>query len=207
MDRTGRHHPEWGIPETKELTQYILTVLASFVSTWHSWSYHRERSFSWENASMRSNCKSFSQLVTKGERPLVVGAISGLVVLGSVREQAEQARGSQPIRNIPPWPLHQLLLPDLLEFQSSLTLVMNSNVESVSWINPFLPNLLLGHDVCAGIETLSKTLTDKAHWTCKLYMPQYRGTPGPKSGSGWVGEWVGMGDFWDSIGNVNEENT
>jgi hypothetical protein len=28
---------------------------------------------------------------------------------------------------------------------------------SVSWINPFLPNLLLGHDVCAGIETLTKT--------------------------------------------------
>jgi hypothetical protein len=26
---------------------------------------------------------------------------------------------------------------------------------------------------------------------------------------GWVGEWVGegMGDFWDSIGNVNEINT
>jgi hypothetical protein len=37
-------------------------------------------------------------------------------------------------------------------------------------------------------------------------MPQYRGMPGPKSGSGWVGEWEGegMGDFWDSIGNVNE---
>jgi hypothetical protein len=32
---------------------------------------------------------------------------------------------------------------------------------------------------------------------------------GPKSGSGWVGELegAGMGDFWDSIGNVNEENT
>jgi len=28
---------------------------------------------------------------------------------------------------------------------------------SVSWINSFLPNLLLGHDVCAGIETLTKT--------------------------------------------------
>jgi hypothetical protein len=27
-------------------------------------------------------------------------------------------------------------------------------------------------------------------------MPQYRGTPGPRSGSGWVGEWGdGMGDF------------
>jgi hypothetical protein len=37
-------------------------------------------------------------------------------------------------------------------------------------------------------------------------MPQYRGTPGPKRGSGWVGECgVGMGDFLDSIGNVNEE--
>jgi hypothetical protein len=28
---------------------------------------------------------------------------------------------------------------------------------SVSRINPFLPNLLLGHDVCAGIEALTKT--------------------------------------------------
>jgi hypothetical protein len=53
------------------------------------------------------------------------------------------------------------------------------------------------------------SLEREAHWTCKLYMPQYRGTPGPKRGSGWVGEWgwVGMGDFWDSIGNVNEEIT
>jgi hypothetical protein len=35
------------------------------------------------------------------------------------------------------------------------------------------------------------SLEREAHWTCKLYMPQYRGTPGPKSGSGWVGEWGG----------------
>jgi hypothetical protein len=67
---------------------------------------------------MRSNCRIFSQLVIKGKRPLVGGAISGLVVLGYIREQAEQVRGSKPVRNIPPWPLHQLLLPDLLEFQS-----------------------------------------------------------------------------------------
>jgi hypothetical protein len=45
----------------------------------------------------------------------------------------------------------------------------------------------------------------EAHWSCKLYMPQYRGTPGPRSGSGWVGERVGI--FFDSIGNVNEINT
>jgi hypothetical protein len=48
----------------------------------------------------------------------VGGAISGLVVLDSIREQAEQARGGKPVKNIPPWPLYQLLLPDLFEFQS-----------------------------------------------------------------------------------------
>ena len=48
---------------------------------------------------------------------MVVGAIPGLVVLGSIRKQDEQARGRKA-SNIPPWPLHQLLLPDLLEFQS-----------------------------------------------------------------------------------------
>jgi hypothetical protein len=39
-------------------------------------------------------------------------------------------------------------------------------------------------------------------------MPQYRGTPGPRSGTGGEeSEGEGMEDFWDSIGNVNEENT
>ena len=66
---------------------------------------------------MRSSCGVFSQLVIKGGGPLVGGAIPGLVVLGSKREQAEQARGSKPVKNIPPWALHQLLCPDLLEFQ------------------------------------------------------------------------------------------
>ena len=68
----------------------------------------------------------------------VYGAIPGLVVLGSVRKQAS---------NFTPWPLHQFLLPDLLEFQSWLYLVINSNVESVSRINPFLPTLFLSQNV------------------------------------------------------------
>jgi hypothetical protein len=41
---------------------------------------------------MRSSCKAFSQLVIKGGRPIVGDTIPGLVVLGSIREQAEQAR-------------------------------------------------------------------------------------------------------------------
>ena len=50
---------------------------------------------------MRSNCKAFSQLAIKGERPLMGGTISGLVVLGSTREQAEQARGKQASKEHP----------------------------------------------------------------------------------------------------------
>jgi hypothetical protein len=66
---------------------------------------------------MRFSFKVFSQSVIKQEGLLVGGAISGLLVLSSTRDQAEQARGSKPVRNIPPWPLHQIILPDLLEFQ------------------------------------------------------------------------------------------
>jgi hypothetical protein len=59
-----------------------------------------------------------------------------------------------------------------------------------------------------GAETKGwPSLERDVHWTGKLYMPQFRGTPGPKNGNRWVGEWGGVGDFWDSIGNVIEENT
>jgi hypothetical protein len=46
------------------------------------------------------------------------------------------------------------------------------------------------------------SLEREAHWTCKLYMPQDRGRPGPKSGSGWVGELGGgsvLGTFWIAL--------
>jgi hypothetical protein len=59
---------------------------------------------------MRSNCKAFSVSDQGGKAPLWVGP--------TLREQTEQARGSKPVRNIPPLLLHQLLLPDLPEFQS-----------------------------------------------------------------------------------------
>jgi hypothetical protein len=92
----------------------LIAVLAGFLCQLDtSWSFHRERSFSWGNILMRSSCKEFSQLMIKGEGPIVGGTIPELVVLGSIREQDEQARGSKPVKNIPPWPLHQLLLSEL----------------------------------------------------------------------------------------------
>ena len=81
------------------------------------------------NTSMSSSCKAFSQLVITQGEPIMCDAIPGMVVMGSIRKQAEQARGSKPVSNVPPWPLHQLLLPDLLEFQYCLPLVMNNNVQ------------------------------------------------------------------------------
>jgi hypothetical protein len=44
---------------------------------------------------MRSNCRAFSQLVIKGGGPIVGGVISGLVVLGPIMKQTEQARESK----------------------------------------------------------------------------------------------------------------
>ena len=49
---------------------------------------------------------------------------------------------------------------------------------------------------------------EETPWSRKLYMRKYRGGPGPRSGSGWVGEQgkgEGTGNFRDSIWNVNKE--
>jgi hypothetical protein len=70
------------------------------VSTWHKLDYHRERSLPWGNASMRSSCKAFSQLVIKGGGLIVGGAIPGLVVLGSIKRQTEQVSGSKPVTSL-----------------------------------------------------------------------------------------------------------
>jgi hypothetical protein len=79
---------------------------------------------------------------------------------------------------------------------------------STLWTNQY-PGALDSSCICIKRWPSRPSLERETHWTCKLYMPQNRGIPGPKRGSGWVGEWrwVGMGDFWYSIGNVNELNT
>jgi hypothetical protein len=55
---------------------------------------------------------------------MVDGAIPGLVVLDSIRKQAEQAMGSKPVRSSPPWPLYQLLPAG-----SCLSSMMNCDVD------------------------------------------------------------------------------
>jgi hypothetical protein len=42
--------------------------------------------------------------------------------------------------------------------------------------------------ILTGVRPSGPSLGRKAPWSCKLYMPQYRGTPGPRNGITWVGE-------------------
>jgi hypothetical protein len=121
------------------------------------WSYHRERSFSWKNASTRSSCRTFSQLVIKGKGPLWVGPSLGWqswfykrTGWASQGKQASKEHISMASASVPAfWPAWVPVLTSFGDEQQH---------GSVSQINTFLPNLLLGHDVCAGIETLTKTV-------------------------------------------------
>jgi hypothetical protein len=54
------------------------------------------------------------------------------------------------------------------------------------WTNQY-PGALDSSCICIKRSPSRPSLEREAHWTRKLYIPQYRGTPGPKSGSGWVG--------------------
>jgi hypothetical protein len=58
------------------------------------------------------------------------------------------------------------------------------------WTNQY-PGALDSSYICIKRWPSRPSLEREAHWTHKLYMPQYRGTPGPKNGNEWVGKWGG----------------
>jgi hypothetical protein len=152
---------ELTVIHSKNSVSLIHGVMASFVSTWHSWGYHRERSFSWGNASMRSNSKAFFSISDQGGKApcrwdhLWAGSLGFYKRAGwaSQGRQASKEHPSKASASAPAsWPAW---VPVLTSFGDE------QQYGSVSQINPFLPNLLLGHDVCAGIETLTKTIFNK----------------------------------------------
>jgi hypothetical protein len=65
------------------------------------------------------------------------------------------------------------------ELKGSATLYVEQQYELTS-----SPELLSLADLCIKGWPSQPSLEREALWTCKLYMPQYRGTPGPKRGSG-----------------------
>jgi hypothetical protein len=78
---------------------------------------------------------------------IVGGAIPGLVVLGSIRNQAEQSTRSKPVSSNPPCSLHQLLPAGSHPVQGS---VLTSFCDGLRmWRHkpnkPFPPQLALSH--------------------------------------------------------------
>jgi len=79
-----------------------------------------------------------------------------LMVLGSIRKQAEQAMRNRPVSSTPPWPLLQFLPPDsCLELLPWLPSVEECSLRVVTW-NTFFPKMLL----VAMCSTAKETKTD-----------------------------------------------
>jgi hypothetical protein len=69
------------------------------------------------------------------------------------------------------------------ELKGSTTLLLEQQYEPTS-----TPRTRVFSCLCSRRWPSRPSLGKEATWYCKLYMPQYRGTPGPRSGSGWVGK-------------------
>jgi hypothetical protein len=76
----------------------------------------------------------------------------------------------------------------------------SSNIKMASQLcsrKSVLPGALDSSCICIKRWPSRPSLEREVHWTRKLYMPQYRGMPGPKNGNGWVGKWEGgCGGLW-----------
>ena len=121
-----------------------VVVLVGFVCQLDtSWSYHRERSLPWGNASMRSSCKAFSQLVIKGEGAHCGWCHPWAGSLGFYKKASWASQGKQANKWHPSvvsasapasWPAWVPVLTSSSDKQQC---------GNVSQINPFLPNCFL----------------------------------------------------------------
>lgn len=93
----------------------IWCVLASFMSIWHElviWEKGTQtvKMSLWDSAVDRQACSALIISDWEGRiLPIVGGDNPGLVILGFLRKQAEQAVRNKTINSTPPWPTHQLL--------------------------------------------------------------------------------------------------
>ena len=131
------------LPHLLTPPRFTLYWLVLCVNLNRSWSYHRERSFRWGNASMRSNHKAFSQLVIKDGRTHCGWYHLWAGSLGFYKKASWASQRNQ---------VNKSISPSLCISSCFLTCFLTSFGDeqqrgNVSWINPFLPKLLLGHDV------------------------------------------------------------
>ena len=79
------------------------------------------------------------------------------------------------------------------ELKVSATLWVEQQYELTS-----TPRARVSSCICSRKWPSWPSLEREAHWTCKLYMPQYRGTPGPKNGlvgHHWKERPIGLANF------------
>jgi hypothetical protein len=69
------------------------------------------------------------------------------------------------------------------ELKGSATLSVEQQYELTS-----TPRARVSSCICSRRLPSRPSLGREAPWSSKFYMPQYRGMPGPRSGSEWVGE-------------------
>jgi hypothetical protein len=79
----------------------------------------------------------------------------------------------------------------IADYEHPLLCLLGPGIVSQETAISGYPGALDSSCICIKRWPSRPSVEREAHWTYKLYMPQYRGMPGPKSGSGWVGEWVG----------------
>jgi hypothetical protein len=69
------------------------------------------------------------------------------------------------------------------ELKGSVTLKVEQHYELTN-----TPRAHVSSCICSRRWPSRPSLGREAPWYCKLYMPQYRGMPGTRIGSGWLGE-------------------
>jgi hypothetical protein len=79
---------------------------------------------------------------------------------------------------------------------------------TIIWTNQYSPRARVSSCICSRRWPSWPSLGGEALGLTKIICPNTRECQGQEAGvGGWrAGWWEGVGDFWDSIWNVNEEN-
>jgi hypothetical protein len=82
----------------------------------------------------------------------------------------------------PAWPAELTLLYLILFYEDSVV------YDVINWLQYKAVKIRarVSSCICSRRWPSQPSLGQEAPWSCKLYMPQYRVMPGPRSGSGWV---------------------
>ena len=103
--------PQWSTRinyECKYDIDIFLSMLDSFMPTWHKLELSERREPQLRKHLHKIQLWGILLVINEGRSR---GSTPGLVVLGSIKKQAEEAMETKTVSSIPPWPLHQFPSP------------------------------------------------------------------------------------------------